>query len=441
MTAPALRAGLAGVVLALAGLAGAQADGAQVYQQNCVSCHGAQGGGGVGPALAGNASLQDGQAVLEQIRHGGGGMPAFGEILSDEEIVAVANHIRTGFGNDFGPVEGESGTGTEEGGEAAGTEEGEAAREGDAAEPTADQADADQADGEDRQPAGGAEPEGAATEPAREGGGDDEPAGGPGDGAGDAAEPGGGGGAPTAQVETDEPSPVTTTEETGAAPEGEAADREAPDPDGAKVYRSNCAACHGKQGEGGVGPALAGNATLADGSAVLDQILHGGGGMPAFEGRLSTEEIEAVASYVRTELGNAPAAPATAPPAERGTGGDPGGAAEARAGEAGTGTLRLRVEPPDARLSVTGPPDFQAGPVDVQGGERILSGIPAGGYTVVATLGGRSYRQLVDLDAGETATVTFRLEPEPADDAPAEPETAPDPADADGETSGEGDGP
>jgi mono/diheme cytochrome c family protein len=75
--------------------------------------------------------------------------------------------------------------------------------------------------------------------------------------------------------------------------------------DGAMVFQnSGCGGCHGANGEGGIGPALAGNANLADAHAVVDQILHGGGGMPPFA-QLTDEEIAAVAEFIRSSWGNA----------------------------------------------------------------------------------------------------------------------------------------
>ena len=76
-------------------------DGAQIYvSAGCVGCHGANGEGGVGPALAGNANVDDATDVLNRIIHGGGIMPAFGDQLSDEEIAAVATYIRNSWGNE-----------------------------------------------------------------------------------------------------------------------------------------------------------------------------------------------------------------------------------------------------------------------------------------------------------------------------------------------------
>ncbi|HEX7005278.1 MAG TPA: PQQ-dependent dehydrogenase, methanol/ethanol family [Trueperaceae bacterium] len=78
--------------------------GQQVYNQNCARCHGDEGGGDVGPAFAGNQALQNTSYVVQTITNGRGAMPAFGAVLSDEQIAGVATFIRNSFGNDFGPV-------------------------------------------------------------------------------------------------------------------------------------------------------------------------------------------------------------------------------------------------------------------------------------------------------------------------------------------------
>ena len=74
--------------------------------------------------------------------------------------------------------------------------------------------------------------------------------------------------------------------------------------DGAEVFATvGCSACHGANGEGGIGPALAGNADLANAALVINQILVGGGVMPPFA-QLTDDQIAAVANYVRTSWGN-----------------------------------------------------------------------------------------------------------------------------------------
>ncbi len=80
-------------------------DGEQIYQSNrCVTCHGAQGQGTIGVALAGNPDLAQLDLMLDQIINGGTRMPAYGEQFSNAEIAAVATYLRTHFGNEFDPV-------------------------------------------------------------------------------------------------------------------------------------------------------------------------------------------------------------------------------------------------------------------------------------------------------------------------------------------------
>lgn len=75
---------------------------------------------------------------------------------------------------------------------------------------------------------------------------------------------------------------------------------------GQSVYEANCARCHGPDGEGGVGPQLGDGAVAENYPDIEDQlavIREGRNGMPAWEGSLSPEEIEAVAIFEREELG------------------------------------------------------------------------------------------------------------------------------------------
>jgi len=55
--------------------------------------HGGDGGGGSGPRLAGEQSYADAEVVVSQIRDGGGGMPAFGDQLSEQELADVSAHV------------------------------------------------------------------------------------------------------------------------------------------------------------------------------------------------------------------------------------------------------------------------------------------------------------------------------------------------------------
>jgi mono/diheme cytochrome c family protein len=74
---------------------------------------------------------------------------------------------------------------------------------------------------------------------------------------------------------------------------------------GYDVYLANCARCHGQDGQGGVGPKLAGGAVVKAFPNRADQIRlveDGKGTMPSFKGDLSTAEIQEVVAYTRTQL-------------------------------------------------------------------------------------------------------------------------------------------
>lgn len=73
-------------------------DGARLYAQNCATCHGESGTGGIGVPLA-LASFQatiDDDYLSRSIRHGRPGrvMPAFTQ-LKDGEVDAIVRHLRT----------------------------------------------------------------------------------------------------------------------------------------------------------------------------------------------------------------------------------------------------------------------------------------------------------------------------------------------------------
>jgi mono/diheme cytochrome c family protein len=93
--------------------------GSKVYDTHCADCHGQQGQGAAGmyPALAGNraVSLSSPTNVVQVIRHGGFlpstagnrqpfGMPPYGQVLTSDEVAAVATFIRQSWGNAAAPV-------------------------------------------------------------------------------------------------------------------------------------------------------------------------------------------------------------------------------------------------------------------------------------------------------------------------------------------------
>ena len=98
--------------------------GAAIYAERCASCHGANGGGGVGPALDGGSVVEafadpadqvewvagGSEAFLEAGVYGddgrpvNGGMPGFGGTLTTEELVAVVAYERVSLsGEEYDP--------------------------------------------------------------------------------------------------------------------------------------------------------------------------------------------------------------------------------------------------------------------------------------------------------------------------------------------------
>ncbi len=79
-------------------------------------------------------------------------------------------------------------------------------------------------------------------------------------------------------------------------------------PDGAAIYKAKCAMCHGADGKGqttiGKAQKLRDLASedvqkLTD-QQLGDMILNGKGKMPAYKGKLSTEEIKVLVGFIRT---------------------------------------------------------------------------------------------------------------------------------------------
>ena len=76
----------------------AAAPGASLVAANCASCHGGDGGGGVGPQLSDGkvtAAFPDAADEIDVVTNGRGSMPAFGKGLSANEIELVVEYTRT----------------------------------------------------------------------------------------------------------------------------------------------------------------------------------------------------------------------------------------------------------------------------------------------------------------------------------------------------------
>ena len=74
-------------------------------------------------------------------------------------------------------------------------------------------------------------------------------------------------------------------------------------PNGARIFSSNCARCHGANGVGGLGPRFAGGAAkklVPNENTEILVVTQGTGNMPPFGNTLSPEEIKAVVAYIRS---------------------------------------------------------------------------------------------------------------------------------------------
>ena len=100
--------------------------------------------------------------------------------------------------------------------------------------------------------------------------------------------------APTPIATTTAPPATTTTTEMAMA----AIDAEA-------LLTQYCAACHGAEMEGGIGPALAGGHAGDHGAEELFEVIaNGRGEMPAWGGVLSDDEIDAIVAYIEATQGH-----------------------------------------------------------------------------------------------------------------------------------------
>lgn len=88
-----------------AGFRFSEQSGEALYANSCQACHmpDAKGATGAGtyPALAGDQNLQSGGYTVSVVVNGQRGMPPIGFLMSDEQVAAVVNYVRTQFGNHY----------------------------------------------------------------------------------------------------------------------------------------------------------------------------------------------------------------------------------------------------------------------------------------------------------------------------------------------------
>ena len=70
-------------------LVGVAVRGAGIFEHNCQACHGAGATGGMGPKLAKNPILKHEDLFWETVLHGRGPMPAWGSVLSQQDIADI----------------------------------------------------------------------------------------------------------------------------------------------------------------------------------------------------------------------------------------------------------------------------------------------------------------------------------------------------------------
>ncbi|MGN8550007.1 c-type cytochrome [Bradyrhizobium sp. 13971] len=79
--------------------------GEELFANVCQGCHmpDATGATGAGtyPSLAGNKNLEAGSYPVFLVINGRRGMPAFGDMMTDGQIAAVVNYLRTHFSNNY----------------------------------------------------------------------------------------------------------------------------------------------------------------------------------------------------------------------------------------------------------------------------------------------------------------------------------------------------
>jgi len=79
--------------------------GEELFANVCQGCHmpGARGAAGAGsyPSLSSNPNLEASGYLIHVVVNGRRGMPPFGDMMTDDQIAAVVNYVRTHFGNAY----------------------------------------------------------------------------------------------------------------------------------------------------------------------------------------------------------------------------------------------------------------------------------------------------------------------------------------------------
>ena len=82
-----------------------EAGGEQLFVSVCQGCHMSDGNGAIGagnyPALTGDRNLESSGYPVYVVVRGQRAMPPIGSMMSDDQVAAVVNYVRTHFGNQY----------------------------------------------------------------------------------------------------------------------------------------------------------------------------------------------------------------------------------------------------------------------------------------------------------------------------------------------------
>ena len=82
--------------------------GEELFANVCQGCHMPDAAGAIGagsyPSLAGNSNLEAAGYPILIVVNGRRGMPPFGDMMTDGQVAAVVNYLRTHFGNNYQDV-------------------------------------------------------------------------------------------------------------------------------------------------------------------------------------------------------------------------------------------------------------------------------------------------------------------------------------------------
>lgn len=88
-----------------AGFGFVEKSGEQLFAGVCQGCHMSDGKGAAGagtyPSLAGDRNLEASGYPVHVVVNGQRGMPPFGSMMSNDQVAAVVNYLRTHFGNGY----------------------------------------------------------------------------------------------------------------------------------------------------------------------------------------------------------------------------------------------------------------------------------------------------------------------------------------------------